>query len=752
LTTYLYDNRDRLWKKTVDKNTVHERVLTYLYDDNNNIKTISSSTGETVLDYQYDELNRLTAANGTTYSYDPAGNLSTTVYPTPNGVRTSYYYNDANRLTFMTVKNSSDQLLASFEYDDYDQTDSLTWQPERRLTRTGQRQGAAELLNYDSHTQRRIVAYDYDPLRRLRAERIRSLTDAGWPSWPLPDLPGTPSTGDLLYDTTPGYSDLPSHGYDLAGNRTSRSVTDPDLIARGAANYSSQSFDADDRLTGGINQHDANGNTRVGELLPLTGVISPSDTYKDEYDYENRLIRRSNASTTIKLVYDADGNRVRKTIISGTTTEIRYLVDQLNPTAYAQVLEEWKSINGAGATLRNAYVYGHHLISQRPAANPIYYGYDGHGNVRVLLSQNGTVTDTYSYDAFGILIEQAPTVPAQQTENSYLYCGEQWDRDLGLYFLRARYFNPAKGRFWTMDSQEGSQEDPLSLHKYTYAQCDPVNFSDPSGNFRKGHHKIPKSIWKPRGKPWKKTSPWNKDARNFFDSPGAMVDPDHGHDFSSHSAYNSQVQDLIDMFFHLNPSISPGNITTAECKDLLDFVEKDPFVWEFNTKVPNGRGAVVEFVKDRGYKLLPSHLRGRALKSAVGLWEKWGKRLIQKGPGVGLTLGFLAVQANQMAHAGYTKGQIAEELTYSFYDDLSMGSLDYLNKGCDKAIVKVEDFAEDAFNRTFGQYADLDPETSEFDGRLSTRATIGDHQFDRKWESGETFKAGDSVGGLFDNW
>ncbi len=45
----------------------------------------------------------------------------------------------------------------------------------------------------------------------------------------------------------------------------------------------------------------------------------------------------------------------------------------------------------------------------------------------------------------------------------------------------ARYLNPNTGRFQTMDTYEGNQSAPLSLHKYVYAHTDPVNRIDPSG-------------------------------------------------------------------------------------------------------------------------------------------------------------------------------------------------------------------------------------------------------------------------------
>jgi len=59
--------------------------------------------------------------------------------------------------------------------------------------------------------------------------------------------------------------------------------------------------------------------------------------------------------------------------------------------------------------------------------------------------------------------------------------GEQYDSDLGLYYLRARYYNPLTGRFMSRDPEDGKLTDPKSLHKYLYADGDPVNVIDPRG-------------------------------------------------------------------------------------------------------------------------------------------------------------------------------------------------------------------------------------------------------------------------------
>ena len=66
------------------------------------------------------------------------------------------------------------------------------------------------------------------------------------------------------------------------------------------------------------------------------------------------------------------------------------------------------------------------------------------------------------------------------------YRAEQYDADLGLYYLRARYYNLASGRFASRDPENGIVTDPKTLHKYMYAGGDPVNFADPTGRAQAG--------------------------------------------------------------------------------------------------------------------------------------------------------------------------------------------------------------------------------------------------------------------------
>lgn len=175
----------------------------------------------------------------------------------------------------------------------------------------------------------------------------------------------------------------------------------------------------------------------------------------------------------VTIVYDGDGNRVSETVGSVTTT---YLVDTVNPTGYAQVVDELQ--NG---TVSRTYAYGLERIDQDQLLNGTwtasFYGYDGHGSVRQLTNSSGNVTDSYDYDAFGNLINQTGSTP-----NNYLFAGEQYDPSLGLYYNRARYLNTTTGRFWSMDTDEGQSNDPISLHKYLYTGSNPVDHVDPTGH------------------------------------------------------------------------------------------------------------------------------------------------------------------------------------------------------------------------------------------------------------------------------
>lgn len=403
VTTYTYDNRDRLITKATP-----EGALSYTYDGAGNVRSlISSNANGANVSYNYDADDRLSSvtdnrlvaqglASTTTYGYDAFGNLTGSTYP--NGVQTTSVYDALNRVT--QTGSAKGSPISSFTY---------TLDPE------GHRLSAAELGG-------RNVTYTYDNAYRLLSEAISG--DSG----------GNNGEADYTYDPV--------------GNRTQLTSTLA-LVPSGTFAY-----DANDRLTS--DAYDANGNT-----ISSGGI-------GNAYDFENHLIQHGG----VNLVYDGDGNRVAESS-GGITTQ--YLVDDVNPTGYPQVVDEMM-----GGSISKTYTYGVQRISQdQPqgaTGTPSFYGYDAHGSVRLLTSTAGAVTDTYSYDAFGSRLTCSGA-----TSNDFQYSGEQSDALLGLYYLRARYYNVGTGRFLTMDPEFGDTSNPTSLHRYLYASGDPVNRIDPTG-------------------------------------------------------------------------------------------------------------------------------------------------------------------------------------------------------------------------------------------------------------------------------
>jgi RHS repeat-associated protein len=305
-------------------------------------------------------------------------------------------------------------LSSNFTYDDLNRLKALNAY-QYQLGPTGNRQSATE-------PNGRTLNWTYDGIYRLTNETINGASV--------------------------------NYTLDPVGNRQSQTSSIPGIPTAGPFTY-----DADDRLS--TETYDNNGNTLTTGNRTFT------------YDFENRL--KTMNGTAVALVYDGDGNRVGKTA-NGVTTQ--YLVDDLNPTGYAQVVEELVS----GAVTRT-YTYGLRGIDESQLASgawtPSFYSYDGDnggGNIRILTDAAGTVTDTYDYDAWGNAVNTTGSTP-----NTYRYRGEQYDPDLSLYYLRARYFNPLSGRFLTKDPQAGNTHDVASLHQYLYAAADPIGKIDPTG-------------------------------------------------------------------------------------------------------------------------------------------------------------------------------------------------------------------------------------------------------------------------------
>jgi len=425
------------------------------YDAAGNRSGMTDPSGTTT--YVFDSRNRLASKtqswNGgpvisLSYGYDGNGNVSNIHSSTSNGVNLGYAYDPANRITNVLAGGT---LVASYGFDpngnlqsvhygngatnvnQYDALNRLTnsvWKSNSltlasfyyELGATGSRTNLTETLL--TAVTNRAYAWQYDSLYRLISEGISGI--------------GTNA-----------------YGQDKVGNRTNRTAG---LGGLPAQNFS---YSSNDWLTS--DAYDANGNT-----LWSTNGAAVTGPYC--YDVENRLTNFNNA---VYLAYNGDGLRVRKT---ANGTNFFYLVDDRNPTGYAQVLEEWAA-SGASTSLAHVYNYGLALVSQDPGSTAYYFVTDGHGSARLLAGSACSVANALTYDGYGNLVASGA---APQT--LYLCCGEQFDPHLSAYYLRSRLVSQGTGRFLTRDTYQGRTGQPASLHLYLYCYDNPINAIDPSGH------------------------------------------------------------------------------------------------------------------------------------------------------------------------------------------------------------------------------------------------------------------------------
>ena len=181
------------------------------------------------------------------------------------------------------------------------------------------------------------------------------------------------------------------------------------------------------------------------------------------YDHANRLTQVVSGTLTTQFTYNGAGDRVAKTVDG---VETRYTLD---PAAgLTQVLQE----TTAGQT--TGYLYGHDLLAQYDSGTWAYHVNDGLGSVRQLADPTGQVVGSYSFSPFGVPLGESGGEP-------YGYTGEQWDASAGLVFLRARYYQPAAGRFLSKDPFPGFDTSPQTLNSYSYVENNAVNRTDPTG-------------------------------------------------------------------------------------------------------------------------------------------------------------------------------------------------------------------------------------------------------------------------------
>jgi RHS repeat-associated protein len=257
-------------------------------------------------------------------------------------------------------------------------------------------------------------------------------------------------TYDAIYQllqATQAGNTTESYTYDPVGNR---------LSSLGVSPYA---YNSSNELTSTPNAtytYDNNGNT-------VTKTDSTGTT-QYAWDYENRLtsVTLPGSGGTVTFKYDPFGRRIEKITPSGTSI---YAYDGDN-------LIEETDVNGAVvARYTDGASIDEPLATLRAGATS-FYEQDGLGSVTSLTNAAGAVAETYAYDSFGKL-----TASSGSITNPFQYTGREFDSETGLYYYRARHYDPTSGRFLS--------EDPLGfggeMNFYRYVENNPVLLIDPFG-------------------------------------------------------------------------------------------------------------------------------------------------------------------------------------------------------------------------------------------------------------------------------
>jgi RHS repeat-associated protein len=430
-TVYTINNMDRIQTRTDQL----LRQESFTYDLNGNLQTATDRRSK-VTTYQYDALNRRSFVgygttlgpvyeSTTTYSYDGGNRLSSAVDSVSGTITRGF--DGLNRLTSETTPQGG--ITYTFDTAGRPATSQVAGQPQIVYTFDNANrlhlitQGSAiTTIGYDSANRRNSItlpsglaaAYGYD-----NDSHVTSVTYQF----------GASSIGNLTYN------------YDPAGQRVQMggslaSTAFPQAVA-------SAVYDVANELTnwnGATISYDANGSVQNDGVAVYN------------WNARNQLASRGSAS----FQYDAYGRRIQNTagsnlLYNGTDVVQEVLGGTVMANRTVGAIDEFFARTDSSGS------YG-----------PIT---DALGSVLALADSSGNLTTQYNYDPFG-----STSTFGAASANTSQYTGRENDAN-GLYYYRARYYNPAQGRFIS--------EDPIGfsggINVYRYAYDNPLSFRDPSG-------------------------------------------------------------------------------------------------------------------------------------------------------------------------------------------------------------------------------------------------------------------------------
>ena len=249
--------------------------------------------------------------------------------------------------------------------------------------------------------------------------------------------------------------------------------------------------------------YDSNGNRIAERVYPLTDkpteelhtLIATETVYAYDGD---KLLNRGNESIT----YDTVGNPTSYRGHALTWAFGRRLT-AFGSTAFTYDARGRRTGKGdltflydeSGALLSQSnglsFLYDHTGLFAIKDGNTVYYcRKDPQGNILALLDKDGQKVVKYVYDAWGHCKVCNPDGTENTdaafigNKNPFRYRGYYFDAETGLYFLQTRYYDPDTGRFLSPDDFSYIDPDTVGgINLYAYCNGDPVDYSDPTGQF-----------------------------------------------------------------------------------------------------------------------------------------------------------------------------------------------------------------------------------------------------------------------------
>ncbi len=353
-------------------------------------------------------------AGSTVYAYDASGNLLSE--DLPNGVDNTFTYDGDSNMVAISDKNQGGSTVFAATY---------TRNGDNMVTADGSQPAGFSEYQYTAKNQ---VCYAASGNSTACTSPPSGSYDYSY------DL-----AGNLVNDnsTTQTFNSQDELCWSLTGSSSSACSSPPP----GATTYS----------------YDANGDRTA--TMPAAGAAA---TYG--YNTAGQLTQyQLGSGTPTTYAYNGHGLRMSETTGSGTTA-----FSWSDTGTVAQLLQE---TTGAGTT---SYVYGptgSPIEEILPSGAAYYYSSDDLGSTRALTDASGNVQDTDTYDPYGNL-----TASSGSVQDHLLYAGQYLDTENGLYYLRARYYDPTTGQLLSIDPDVAITDTP-----YAYVIGDPVNATDASG-------------------------------------------------------------------------------------------------------------------------------------------------------------------------------------------------------------------------------------------------------------------------------